>query len=172
MFGKLMKLQTWFYLSAIYNQMLYLLFCLVLDCQDCYTAWQFYFLGTQRQFECRLLPNLVFSKWWFYPGKYLLKISRKTYLSRIHSSGVYSYPQCTLKCIDRRHKLAPANADVECRRQIKSLKLLSKMLEIQIFIYHIWFQHENCIKMTTNKPSIGSVALEIALVTWENIVKF
>ena len=28
---------------------------------------------------------------------------------------------------------------------------------------HICIQHEECIQMSTNKPSIGSVALEIAL---------
>ena len=32
-----------------------------------------------------------------------------------------------------------------------------------IFHCHIWIQHEKCIQMSTNKPSIGSVVLKIAL---------
>ena len=42
-----------------------------------------------------------------------------------------------------------------------------KKIDFQIFIsnfhYHIWIQYEKCMKMSTNKPSIGAVVLEITL---------
>ena len=42
----------------------------------------------------------------------------------------------------------------------KCFKLFQKMFK---FSCHIWNQHEKCIQMSTNKPSIGSVIHEIAL---------
>ena len=54
------------------------------------------------------------------------------------------------------------HAGIECRLQDKIFNFFfSKILEIQIDIYHIWIQHAKCIQMSTNKPSIGSVVLEI-----------
>ena len=40
------------------------------------------------------------------------------------------------------------------------------------FDCHIWIQHDKCIQMSTNKPSIGSVILEISPEDFEKISKF
>ncbi len=37
-----------------------------------------------------------------------------------------------------------------------------KKFRIVKFHDHIWYQHEECIKMSTNKPMFGLVVLEIA----------
>ena len=48
----------------------------------------------------------------------------------------------------------------------------SKMFRNSNFRCYIWIQHEKCIQMSTNKPSIGSVVLEKAPMQFaENFVK-
>ena len=42
-----------------------------------------------------------------------------------------------------------------------NFQTFSKFLKIKNFNCHIWIKHEKCIQMSTNKPSIGSVVLEI-----------
>ena len=49
---------------------------------------------------------------------------------------------------------------------------LFKKFQKSNFHCHIWIQHEKCIQMSTNKPSIGSVFLKIASWILRNIVKF
>ena len=40
--------------------------------------------------------------------------------------------------------------------------IFQNFLEIEITVYHhIWIQHKKCIQMSTNKPSIGILVLEI-----------
>ena len=51
----------------------------------------------------------------------------------------------------------------ECRRQVKNLTILLKNVKIVEFHYHIQIHHEKCIKISTNKPSIGLVIPEIRL---------
>ena len=40
------------------------------------------------------------------------------------------------------------------------------------FHCHIWIKYEDCIQMSTNKPSIGPVVLEIALWILRNLTNF
>ena len=52
------------------------------------------------------------------------------------------------------------------RRQVKKKSNFSHTKNVRIEIFkasHIWLQHEKWIQMSTNKPSIGSVVVEIAL---------
>ena len=49
----------------------------------------------------------------------------------------------------------PIPTNVHCMAEIS--KRFSKKLQIQISIAIWWNQHEKCIKMSTNKPSIGPV---------------
>ena len=44
--------------------------------------------------------------------------------------------------------------------------------ELQIFIIIKWIRHENCIQMSTNKPSIGPVVFEITSEIWWKSFKF
>ena len=56
----------------------------------------------------------------------------------------------------------PLLADVECGQQSIFFRLFFFFFnENSNFQYHIWIKHENYIKMSTNKPSIGRVVLEI-----------
>ena len=48
----------------------------------------------------------------------------------------------------------------------------SKIFRNLNFHCYIWIQHEKCIKMSTNKPSIGWIILIIAPLTWENFINF
>ena len=56
----------------------------------------------------------------------------------------------------------PLQGDVECRRQTNIFLLFQKLSKIK-FSLPYWIQHEKCIQMSTNKPSIGVVVLEIAI---------
>ena len=63
------------------------------------------------------------------------------------------------------HHFNPLGTDVICRCQIEfSFNFSKKKKKSQNLDCHchIWIQHEKCIQMSTNKPSIGSVVLEIA----------
>ena len=69
----------------------------------------------------------------------------------------------------------PLNVGVVCRRQgnfqiykKKKKKKKSKWKKIH-FTCHIWIDNEKCIQMSTNKPSISSVVLEIAPWIWRKI---
>ena len=42
---------------------------------------------------------------------------------------------------------------------------------IYLFIYLLWIQYEKCIQMSTNKPSIGAVVLEIAPWTLRKLLR-
>ena len=54
------------------------------------------------------------------------------------------------------------NAGVECRRQVRILKVFfpKKLFTIIIISSHYLDSALKCIQMSTNKPSIGSVVLE------------
>ena len=56
----------------------------------------------------------------------------------------------------------PLQGDVERRRQTNIFLLFQKLSKIK-FSLPYWIQHEKCIQMSTNKPSIGVVVLEIAI---------
>ena len=65
-----------------------------------------------------------------------------------------------------------SHADVKCRQDTTFSNLLKKKFKNSIFHCYIWIQHEKCIKMSTNKPSIGAVVLDIAIEFGENSFKF
>ena len=48
----------------------------------------------------------------------------------------------------------------------------AKIWQFVNFHCHNWLQHEICTKMSTNKPSIGAVFLEIALVIFKQNCQF
>ena len=53
--------------------------------------------------------------------------------------------------------------DIDSRPKFSNLKKKEKNKWISNVHCHIWMQHEKCIKMSTNKPSIGAVALDSLL---------
>ena len=55
----------------------------------------------------------------------------------------------------------PLLVSVECRGQVKICIFLFKKFQNSHFHYQIGIQHEKCIHLSTNKPSIGPVVLEI-----------
>ena len=59
----------------------------------------------------------------------------------------------------------------ECKRQNQNVFTFFKNSWNSNFRYHVWIQHNKCIQMSTNKPSIGSVVLEIAHVMLSNEYK-
>jgi hypothetical protein len=58
------------------------------------------------------------------------------------------------------------HAGVDCRRHAQMFTIFSKKFKIVAFHGHIQNQHENRIKMSTNKPSIGYVVLYMILGTY------
>ena len=42
------------------------------------------------------------------------------------------------------------------------INIFQKKFKNLIFHYHIWIQHDKCIWASINKPSIGSVVLQMA----------
>ena len=51
-------------------------------------------------------------------------------------------------------------ATLLCRRKAKICQPFSKVSKLNCH-FHIWIHHEKYIKMSTNKPSVGTVVLEI-----------
>ena len=74
-------------------------------------------------------------------------------ISFIHLGGE---EQCGLRVLLRDSTQWARAAD----NRSKFSKLFQKFQNS--FFYHIWIQHEKCIQMSTNKPSIGALILEIA----------
>ena len=66
----------------------------------------------------------------------------------------------------------PLPADVQCRQQVKNVNKFFNIFLKFTFSCYIWIQHEKCIQMSTNKPSTGSMDLEIASVTSRKYCKF
>ena len=69
-------------------------------------------------------------------------------------------------------EFSPLQAGAVCRRQVQIVQLFSKNSQNSNFHSYIWIQHEKCIQMSTNKPSIGPVVLEIASVILSKYYQF
>ena len=66
----------------------------------------------------------------------------------------------------------PLHADVGSADDKPKFSNFVKNFWYSKFRCHIWMQHEHCIKMSTNMPSIGPVILEIAHEFGEKSSKF
>ena len=55
----------------------------------------------------------------------------------------------------------PIHTNDDCRQQTK-LTFFVQKCQNSNFHYHICIQHEKCIQMSTNKPSIGTVVLKVS----------
>ena len=65
-------------------------------------------------------------------------------------------------CMELPSCINPFHGDVDCRQQVKFSKLFFFKNVRNLYVHcHIWIHHEKCIRIITNKPSFGSVTLEI-----------
>ena len=65
----------------------------------------------------------------------------------------------------------PLHVDVKCRWRVKIFQCVRKMWNSN-FHCRICIQHEKCINMSTNKPSIGSVVLKIVIKFFKMVRNF
>ena len=83
---------------------------------------------------------------------------------------IYCFQQRWVASVYFSKYINPLHANLDYRGCVKYFSELKKKWNL-IFIT-IDIQHEKCIQMSTNKPSIGPVILEIALEFWGRFVKY